>query len=52
MSCDENPYEVVRARFESNVDSFILSDFFRPNLQVDEELRPNFIELEKLYFPK
>ena len=38
MSCDENPYEVVRARFESNVDSFILSDFFRPNLQVDEEL--------------
>ena len=38
MNEDENPYEVVKARYESNVDSFILSDLFRPNLQLDEEL--------------
>ena len=38
MNEDENPYEVVKTRYESNVDSFILSDLFRPNLQIDEDL--------------
>ena len=38
MNEDVNPYEVVRTRYESNVDSFILSDLFQPNLKVDEDL--------------
>ena len=35
---DVNPYEVVKKRFESNVDSFILSDLFKPQYINDEEL--------------
>lgn len=38
MNDDVNPYEVVRTRYESNVDSFILSDLFQPNLEVDDDL--------------
>ena len=38
MKDNINPYEVAKEQYESNVDSFILSDLFRPNLFKDEEL--------------
>ena len=38
MNENVDPYEVVRTRYESNVDSFILSDLFQPNLEVDSDL--------------
>ena len=38
MSDNIDPYEVVRTRYESNVDSFILSDLFQPTLEVDDDL--------------
>ena len=38
MNENVDPYEVIKARYESNVDSFILSDLFQPTLEVDEKL--------------
>ncbi|SDA55495.1 glycosyltransferase domain-containing protein [Methanobrevibacter millerae] len=38
MNENVDPYEVIRTRYESNVNSFILSDLFQPTLEVDEEL--------------
>ncbi|WP_296796680.1 glycosyltransferase domain-containing protein [uncultured Methanobrevibacter sp.] len=38
MNDNVNPYEIVKAKYESNVDSFILSDLFQPNFEVDNEL--------------
>ena len=38
MNDNLNPYEVVRTRYESNVDSFILSELFQPTLEVNDEL--------------
>ena len=33
-----DPYEVVKQRYESTVDSFILSDLFDPTLESNQEL--------------
>ena len=33
-----DPYEVVKQRYESTVNSFILSDLFRPTLETNQEL--------------
>lgn len=38
MNDNVDPYEVIRTRYESNVDSFILSDLFQPTMEVDNEL--------------
>ena len=33
-----DPYEVVKKRYESTVDSFVLSDLFQPTLESNREL--------------
>lgn len=38
MSENIDPYEVIRERYESSVDSSILSDLFQPTLEVDNDL--------------
>ena len=38
MNENVDAYEVIRTRYESNVNSFILCDLFQPTLEVDEEL--------------
>ena len=37
MNDNVDPYEVIRTRYESNVDSFILSDLFQTDSKVDDE---------------
>ena len=33
-----DPYEVVKKRYESTVDSFVLSDLFQPTLESNQEV--------------
>ncbi|MEE1157005.1 MAG: glycosyl transferase, partial [Methanobrevibacter sp.] len=50
MNENVDPYEVVRTRYESNVDSFILSDLFQPNLEVDNDLIEDIKENELVVY--
>lgn len=50
MTDDINPYEVIRARHESNVDGFILSDLFQSSLEVDEELKEDIADSELVVY--
>ena len=50
MSDNIDPYEVVQSRYESNVDSFILSDLFQPALEVDGELIADIEDSELIVY--
>ena len=38
MNENVDPYEVIRTRYETNFNSFILSDLFQSTLEIDDEL--------------
>ena len=50
MNENVDPYEVARAKYESNVDSFVLSDLFQPNFEIDNELVEDIKESELVVY--
>jgi hypothetical protein len=50
MNENVDPYEVIRTRYESNVDSFILSDLFQTNSEIDDELIDDIKENELVVY--
>ena len=50
MNDNVDPYEVIRTRYESNVDSFILSDLFQTDSKVDDELIDDIKENELVVY--
>ena len=50
MTDDVNPYEIIRSRYDSNVDSFVLSDLFNPSLEVDDELKDDVEDNELVVY--